>query len=584
MRKTKIVCTIGPASESKDVFRELVLNGLNVARLNFSHGDYEEHEQRVNTIKEVRWELNEPVAILLDTKGPEIRTGKFKNSEVELEEGQTFTITTRDISGDNTICNVSYDGLPKDVNEGDTILIDDGLVGLRIKKIINDTDIECIVENGGVISNNKGVNVPMAKLNLPAITEKDKSDVKFGIKKDVDFIAVSFIRKASDVLAIREILEDNDVYHIQIISKIENREGLDNIDEIIRASDGIMIARGDLGVEISTEEIPLAQKEIIKKCNRAGKPVITATQMLDSMIRNPRPTRAEATDVANAIFDGTDAIMLSGETAIGKYAVDAVKTMDSIARRTEEAIDYRRLLGDKAVEKETLVTDAISYATCKIAADLGASAILTATSSGFTARMVSKFRPAVTIIAAVTDEHIKRRLSLSWGVYSVLTKRFHSTDDVIVASVDKALEAKFINNGDIVVITAGVPVGTIGTTNLIKVHTVGEVILIGTAIGDKSVTGRVAIINDRDDYDKVKDGDILVARYTDKDLVPLIEKASAIITEEGGLTSHGAIVGLNLQKTTLVGAYMATRKLNDGEIITIDATAGLVYRGKTRVF
>lgn len=584
MRKTKIVCTIGPASESKDVFRELVLNGLNVARLNFSHGDYEEHEQRVNTIKEVRWELNEPVAILLDTKGPEIRTGKFKNSEVELEEGQTFTITTRDISGDNTICNVSYDGLPKDVNEGDTILIDDGLVGLRIKKIINDTDIECIVENGGVISNNKGVNVPMAKLNLPAITEKDKSDVKFGIKKDVDFIAVSFIRKASDVLAIREILEDNDVYHIQIISKIENREGLDNIDEIIRASDGIMIARGDLGVEISTEEIPLAQKEIIKKCNRAGKPVITATQMLDSMIRNPRPTRAEATDVANAIFDGTDAIMLSGETAIGKYAVDAVKTMDSIARRTEEAIDYRRLLGDKAVEKETLVTDAISYATCKIAADLGASAILTATSSGFTARMVSKFRPAVTIIAAVTDEHIRRRLSLIWGVYSVLTKRFHSTDDVIVASVDKALEAKFINNGDIVVITAGVPVGTIGTTNLIKVHTVGEVILIGTAIGDKSVTGRVAIINDRDDYDKVKDGDILVARYTDKDLVPLIEKASAIITEEGGLTSHGAIVGLNLQKTTLVGAYMATRKLNDGEIITIDATAGLVYRGKTRVF
>lgn len=584
MRKTKIVCTIGPASESKDVFRELVLNGLNVARLNFSHGDYEEHEQRVNTIKEVRWELNEPVAILLDTKGPEIRTGKFKNSEVELEEGQTFTITTRDISGDNTICNVSYDGLPKDVNEGDTILIDDGLVGLRIKKIINDTDIECIVENGGVISNNKGVNVPMAKLNLPAITEKDKSDVKFGIKKDVDFIAVSFIRKASDVLAIREILEDNDVYHIQIISKIENREGLDNIDEIIRASDGIMIARGDLGVEISTEEIPLAQKEIIKKCNRAGKPVITATQMLDSMIRNPRPTRAEATDVANAIFDGTDAIMLSGETAIGKYAVDAVKTMDSIARRTEEAIDYRRLLGDKAVEKETLVTDAISYATCKIAADLGASAILTATSSGFTARMVSKFRPAVTIIAAVTDEHIRRRLSLIWGVYSVLTKRFHSTDDVIVASVDKALEAKFINNGDIVVITAGVPVGTIGTTNLIKVHTVGEVILIGTAIGDKSVTGRVAIINDRDDYDKVKDGDILVARYTDKDLVPLIEKASAIITEEGGLTSHGAIVGLNLQKTTLVGAYMATRKLNHGEIITIDATAGLVYRGKTRVF
>ncbi|HZK37657.1 MAG TPA: pyruvate kinase, partial [Clostridia bacterium] len=418
MKKTKIVCTIGPASESKDVFRQLVINGLDVARLNFSHGDHEEHGQRINTIKEVRWELNRPIAILLDTKGAEIRTGKFKDGEIELVEGQNFIITTRDVLGDNTISNVSYDGLPEDVGVGDTILIDDGLVGLKVKKIVNDTDIECIVENGGAVSNHKGVNVPNVKLNLPAVTEKDKSDIKFGIEKDVDFIAASFIRKASDVLAIREILENSDVHHIQIISKIENQEGLDNIDEIIRVSDGIMIARGDLGVEIPTEEIPLAQKEIIKKCNRAGKPVITATQMLDSMMRNPRPTRAEVTDVANAIFDGTDAIMLSGETAIGKYPVGAVKIMSDIAKRTESAIDYEELLGAKAVEKETLVTDAISYATCRIAADLGASAILTATSTGFTARMVSKFRPAVTIIAAVTDEHVRRRLSLSWGVYT----------------------------------------------------------------------------------------------------------------------------------------------------------------------
>ena len=584
MKKTKIVCTIGPASESKDVFRQLVINGLDVARLNFSHGDHEEHGQRINTIKEVRWELNRPIAILLDTKGAEIRTGKFKDGEVELVEGQNFIITTRDVLGDNTISNVSYDGLPEDINVGDTILIDDGLVGLKVKKIVNDTDIECIVENGGAVSNHKGVNVPKVKLNLPAVTEKDKSDIKFGIEKDVDFIAASFIRKASDVLAIREILEDSDVHHIQIISKIENQEGLDNIDEIIRVSDGIMIARGDLGVEIPTEEIPLAQKEIIKKCNRAGKPVITATQMLDSMMRNPRPTRAEVTDVANAIFDGTDAIMLSGETAIGKYPVGAVKIMSDIAKRTESAIDYEGLLGAKAVEKETLVTDAISYATCRIAADLGASAILTATATGFTARMVSKFRPAVTIIAAVTDEHIRRRLSLSWGVYTVLTKRFHSTDDVIVASVNRALEAELINNGDLIVITAGVPVGATGTTNLIKVHTIGEVILSGTVIGDESITGKVAIVNNADDYAKVKSGDILVAKYTDKELVPLMEKASAIITEEGGLTSHGAIVGLNLHKTTLVGAYMATEKLNDGEIITIDAKGGLVYRGKARVF
>ena len=387
MKKTKIVCTIGPASESKDVFRQLVINGLDVARLNFSHGDHEEHGQRINTIKEVRWELNRPIAILLDTKGAEIRTGKFKDGEIELVEGQNFIITTRDVLGDNTISNVSYDGLPEDVGVGDTILIDDGLVGLKVKKIVNDTDIECIVENGGAVSNHKGVNVPKVKLNLPAVTEKDKSDIKFGIEKDVDFIAASFIRKASDVLAIREILENSDVHHIQIISKIENQEGLDNIDEIIRVSDGIMIARGDLGVEIPTEEIPLAQKEIIKKCNRAGKPVITATQMLDSMMRNPRPTRAEVTDVANAIFDGTDAIMLSGETAIGKYPVGAVKIMSDIAKRTESAIDYEELLGAKAVEKETLVTDAISYATCRIAADLGASAILTATATGFTARM-----------------------------------------------------------------------------------------------------------------------------------------------------------------------------------------------------
>ncbi len=584
MKKTKIVCTIGPASESKDVFRQLVINGLDVARLNFSHGDHEEHGQRINTIKEVRWELNRPIAILLDTKGAEIRTGKFKDGEIELVEGQNFIITTRDVLGDNTISNVSYDGLPEDVGVGDTILIDDGLIGLKVKKIVNDTDIECIVENGGAVSNHKGVNVPNVKLNLPAVTEKDKSDIKFGIEKDVDFIAASFIRKASDVLAIREILENSDVHHIQIISKIENQEGLDNIDEIIRVSDGIMIARGDLGVEIPTEEIPLAQKEIIKKCNRAGKPVITATQMLDSMMRNPRPTRAEVTDVANAIFDGTDAIMLSGETAIGKYPVGAVKIMSDIAKRTESAIDYEELLGAKAVEKETLVTDAISYATCRIAADLGASAILTATSTGFTARMVSKFRPAVTIIAAVTDEHVRRRLSLSWGVYTVLTKRFHSTDDVIVASVNRALEAELINNGDLIVITAGVPVGATGTTNLIKVHTIGEVILSGTVIGDESITGKVAIVNNADDYAKVKSGDILVAKYTDKELVPLMEKASAIITEEGGLTSHGAIVGLNLHKTTLVGAYMATEKLNDGEIITIDAKGGLVYRGKARVF
>jgi len=584
MKKTKIVCTIGPASENKQIFKQLVVNGLNVARLNFSHGDHDEHGKRIKMIKEVREELNEPVAILLDTKGPEIRTGKFKDPEVELKEGQKFTITTRDILGDNTISNVSYIELAKDVKPGDTILIDDGLVGLRVENIVNETDIECIVENAGVIKNHKGVNVPGVKINLPAITAKDISDIKFGIENDIDFVAASFVRKASDVLAIRRILEENNGDHIQIISKIENQEGMDNLDEIIEVSDGLMVARGDLGVEIPTEEVPLAQKEMIKKCNRAGKPVITATQMLDSMMRNPRPTRAEVTDVANAIFDGTDAIMLSGETAAGKYPLESVKVMGNIARRTESAIDYRNLLKTKAIERETSVTDAISHATCMTAADLDASAILTATSSGYTTRMVSKFRPSAPIIAATTKESVRRRLSLIWGVYSVLTDQLHSTDDVIDLSVERSLEAKLIHNGDLIVITAGVPVGVAGTTNLIKVHIVGEVILTGTGIGRKAATGRVVILdNINKDFNKVQKGDILVTRSTDKELVSAMEKASAIITEEGGLTSHGAIVGLNLGKPTLVGANMATQKLKNGDIVTVDTIRGLVYSGETKV-
>ncbi len=584
MKKTKIVCTIGPASEEKKIFKKLVINGLNVARLNFSHGNHGEHKERSEMIKEVREELNEPVAILLDTKGPEIRTGNFKDSEVVLKEGQKFTITTRDVIGDSTICNVSYEGLAKDVSPGDTILIDDGLVALTVENITNGTDIECTVQNTGVVKDHKGVNVPGVKINLPAITEKDESDIKFGIQMDIDFIAASFVRKASDVLAIRRILEEENADNIQIISKIENQEGMDNLDEIIEVSDGLMVARGDLGVEIPTEEVPLAQKEMIRKCNKAGKPVITATQMLDSMIRNPRPTRAEVTDVANAILDGTDAIMLSGETAAGKYPEEAVEVMSNIAKRTETSIDYKNLLKDKSFDKEISVTDALSHATCTTAADLDASAILTATSSGHTTRMVSKFRPSAPIVAATTSERVRRRLSLSWGVYSVLTDELKSTDDIIEASVQKALEAKHINNGDLIVITAGVPVGVAGTTNLIKVHIVGEVILKGTGIGRKSATGKVVILDSIDkDYNKVTEGDILVTRSTHKDMIDAMEKSSAIITESGGLTSHAAIVGLHLCKPTLVGAEGAMNKLKDGDIVTVDTIRGLIYSGETKV-
>lgn len=584
MKKTKIVCTLGPASEQKEVFKQLVENGLNVARMNFSHGNHEEHGKRIETVKSVREELNVPIAILLDTKGPEIRTGKFKDPEVLLKEGQKFTITTREVLGDDTICSVTYTKLAEDVKEGNQILIDDGLVGLTVQKITNGTDIECIVENAGIVKNHKGVNVPGVKINLPAITEKDRGDIEFGIKMDIDFIAASFVRKAEDVLAIRKILEENNAENIQIISKIENQEGVDNLDEIIEVSDGIMVARGDLGVEIPTEEIPLVQKLMIEKCNKVGKPVITATQMLDSMMRNPRPTRAEVTDVANAILDGTDAIMLSGETAAGKYPVEAVKTMMTIAKRTEESINYRELLRSKAVEKETTITDAISNATCVTAMDLQASAIITATSSGHTARMVAKFRPKAPIIAATTKESVRRRLSLVWGVYSVITEELQSTDDIIELSVQRALEQGMIQRGELIVITAGVPVGVAGTTNLIKAHIVGDILLSGTGIGKKSATGRVVVLDaTKEDGNGLKEGDILVTQFTDKDLMPYIEMAGAIVTEEGGLTSHAAIVGLNLGKPTVVGAKLATKKLKNGDIVTVDANTGLIYSGKTRV-
>ena len=463
IKKTKIVCTLGPASENEETLRELIKNGLNVCRLNFSHGSHEEHKGRMDLVKKLREELNMPTAILLDTKGPEIRTGKFDVPEVFLEEGQTFTITMKDVMGDKERCTVSYKGLANDVKPGDTILIDDGLVGLTVKEVNND-DIVCEVQNSGIVKNHKGVNVPGVKVNLPAITEKDRSDIEFGIEQGIDFIAASFVRKVSDVLAIREILEENNAEHIKIISKIENQEGVENLDEIIEVSDGIMVARGDLGVEIPTEEIPVVQKLMIKKCNEAGKPVITATQMLDSMIRNPRPTRAEVTDVANAIYDGTDAIMLSGETAAGKYPVEAVKTMATIAKRAEETMRNRR---DK-INKSKNVTDAISYATCTTAMDLEARAILSSTASGHTARMVSKFRPDCPIVATTSNESVRRQLALTWGVLPLMREKSANIDQVIVNSIEAAKTSNYVSKDDVVVITAGGG----ETTNLIKVETV----------------------------------------------------------------------------------------------------------------
>ena len=581
IKRTKIVCTLGPASQSEDVLRELILNGLNVCRFNFSHGSHEEHKGRIDMVKKVREELNRPIAILLDTKGPEIRTGNFADPEVLLEEGSEFTITMDEVVGTKEICTVSYKGLADDVKEGDTILIDDGLVGLRVKSVENG-NIKCIVENSGIVKNHKGVNVPGVKINLPAITPKDVSDIEFGIREGIDMIAASFVRKASDVLAIREILEKNNAGDVLILSKIENQEGVENIDEILQVSDGIMVARGDLGVEIPTEEIPIVQKMIIKKCNELAKPVITATQMLDSMIRNPRPTRAEVTDVANAIYDGTDAIMLSGETAAGKYPVEAVKVMASIAKRIEQTLDYDRMLKEKG-SKNVTVTDAISHATCTTAVDLNASAIITSTSSGYTAKMVSRFRPQAPIIAATSNEAVMRRLALTWGVCPIKSALAGNTDEVIEKSIEASIESGYVKNGELVVITAGVPVGVSGTTNLIKVHVISEVLGNGVGIGNGTVEGRVRVANDNGEIKDFKKGDIIVAKTTDKDMNGYIEDAAAIVTEFGGMTSHAAIVGLNLNTPVVVSVADITKTVKDGDIVTVDAKAGIIYKGSSRV-
>lgn len=584
MKKTKIVATIGPASESEEVLRELFSNGLNVCRLNFSHGTHEEHQERIDRIKRIREDMNLPIAIMLDTKGPEIRLGDFENDQIELNQGDTFTLTTRDIMGNEEIVSVSYKNLPQDVEIGGRILIDDGLVELKIVEIKEDTDIKCTAINSGLLENHKGVNVPNVKINLPAVTDKDIEDIKFGIKNNVDFLAVSFVRTADDVTVIRKILEDNGGQNIDIISKVESQQGVDNLDEIILMSDGIMVARGDLGVEVKSQEIPLIQKEMIKKCNIAGKPVITATQMLDSMVRNPRPTRAEVTDVANAILDGSGAIMLSGETAAGKYPLDSVKMMYEIARTTEKALDYEELLRVRSRQTQQNTTNAIGKSTCTTAADLDAKAIITATSSGHTSRAISKFRPKAPIIAATNTEAVRRKLALEWGVYPVLAGDSATTDEVIDESIASALEAGYVEEGDLVVLTAGVPVGLSGTTNLIKVHSIGKVLLHGAGIGDMVGTGRICIANNYDELlSRFKDGDIIVSLATDRDMVSFIKRSSGIITVEGGLTSHGAIVGLNLGKPTIVGAKDGLDILKNGDIVTMDSSTGQVYKGETRV-
>ncbi|MBF7095917.1 pyruvate kinase [Alkalibacter mobilis] len=579
MRKTKIVCTLGPASESREMIEKLVESGMNVARLNFSHGSYEEHKKKIDLVKQVSADKECPTAILLDTKGPEIRIKHFSEGKISLEKGDDFILTTSDVAGDRTRVSVTYANLANEVVAGNTILADDGLIKFNVEKV-EGNDIHCTVENGGELSNNKSLNFPDVNIKLPAITQKDIDDIIFGINEDIDVIAASFVRKKEDVLSIRKVLEENGGEHIHIISKIENREGLNNIDEIIDVSDGIMVARGDLGVEVSPEEVPLAQKSIIKKCNQVGKPVITATQMLDSMIRNPRPTRAEVTDVANAIFDGTDAIMLSGETAAGKYPIEAVETMNRIALKTESSAEYLSKM-THLFTGEISVTNVISHATCSTAEQLNASAIVTATSSGHTARMVSKFRPKSPIIAITDDVRVQRKLSLVWGVKCLVTATFDNTDTLFDESLMIAVEKKLLNNGDLVVISAGVPLGVKGTTNLLKVQTIGNVLLRGNGIGKSGVTATARVA--RDEHQIFNEGDILVAENIDETMIEYVRKASGIITEEGGYTSQGAIAALQFKIPIVLGVDGATDSIADGSVITIDPQGGYIYQGKARV-
>ncbi|WP_151735481.1 pyruvate kinase [Paenibacillus tengchongensis] len=471
MRKSKIVCTIGPASESLENIKKLILAGMNVARLNFSHGDYEEHGGRIKTIRQASKELGKTVAILLDTKGPEIRTGKLEVEPIELVQDEFLTLTTEEILGDQNRISVTYADLPNDVQVGSTILIDDGLIGLTVVDI-QGTEIKTRIVNGGTIKSKKGVNVPGVAISLPGITEKDTNDIIFGIEQDIDFIAASFVRKASDVLEIRSLLEKHNASHIQIISKIENQQGVDNLDEILAASDGLMVARGDLGVEIPAEDVPLVQKMMIRKCNVAGKPVITATQMLDSMQRNPRPTRAEASDVANAVFDGTDAIMLSGETAAGKYPVESVLTMSRIAEKAESALNHREIFMKQQIAQETTVTEAISQSVAISALDLNAKAILSSTVTGHTARVVSKYRPKSPIIAVTTQERTMRQLAVVWGITPVFGQEATSTDELLETALKGGKASGLVKAGDLVVITAGIPLGKSGSTNLVKVDTI----------------------------------------------------------------------------------------------------------------
>ena len=582
MRKTKIICTLGPSTDKEGVLRELVANGMNVARFNFSHGSHEEHLGRLEKLKSIREELGLPVAALLDTKGPEIRLKDFKNGTEMLDADQMFTLTTREVEGTKEICSITYKDLPQDVQPGGTIMLDDGLIKLQIQTV-NDTDIVCKVLNSGKIKNKKGVNVPGVHLSMPYMSQRDRDDIIFGAQQGFDFIAASFVRTAQDVYDIRNLLNEYDS-DIRIIAKIENREGVNNIDSILAAADAVMVARGDLGVEIDFTELPGIQKNIIERSFSFGKPIVTATQMLDSMIVNPRPTRAEISDVANAIYDGTSAIMLSGETAAGAYPVEALKTMSAIAERTEQENHSRFAPLTESTNGKISVSDATAHAACLTAKDVNAAAIVTVSESGNTARLLSKYRPEQPIIACVMKEQVQRQLALSWGITPLMMSLAHSTDELIEMSTSLAKENGYLHNGELAVVTAGVPVGVSGTTNMIKIHMVGNCLATGVGVGRENAdvtnaTGKACVCRTLEEVRaKFKPGMVLVVPSTSNEMMDFVRDASALVVEEPGLNSHAAIVGKALQKPTVVGAAGATSHIRDGLMVAVDCAHGSVQR------
>lgn len=574
MRKTKIVCTLGPATDGDGILRGMLEAGMNVARFNFSHGDHAGHKARLDALKTLREEMNLPVAAMLDTKGPEVRLISFKNGFAELREGTEFTLHTDIVEGDETRCSITYQNLPGDVTPGDSILLDDGLVRMTVLET-TDTTIRCKVQNSGMMKNNKGVNIPGVRLSMPYVSQRDQEDILFGIEQGFDFIAASFTRTADDIRALRQILNHHNS-KIRIIAKIENREGVTNLDEILAVADGIMVARGDMGVEIDFTEIPAIQKDIIAKCMACGKPAITATQMLESMTAKPRPTRAEITDVANAIYDGTSAIMLSGETASGQYPVEAVKTMHAIAVKTEADIQHIKPLQGTGKERLS-ISAAMAHAACTTAKDIGASAILSVSQRGVTAQMVSQFRPETTIAALLLDEQVRRQMSLYWGITPVMVPSARNSDELVDLALASAEQAGLVESGDLVVITAGVPVGVAGTTNMIRVKQVGGSLINAVGIGSQKIRGPLCICRTlKDVMEKCKEGDVLVVPYTTNDMLPWLRKAAAVITEDASPDCHTATIGLLLDKPVILDAQNATRRLQDGVLVSVDCSRGMV--------